>query len=528
MWRREVVAVVRGCLSLGIGFLLLGGSLATTAFGAEKDEGGQEPASLGAELFMKEWTPGEPSTHGGDGLGPVYNDTSCVACHNLGGVGGAGPKNKNVQLISASVTPVEAETPGDRRAKLRATRRELAASTAKLTGKELPRSRSQGEPVDRNPLIALHAGFRESSSVMVHRYGPERDYESWRIQTLDPERGGLLIMTTRFGGEGRTLQQTATALTFSIPFEYGHFTLSRAQLNPAALFGVGLIDAIPDAAIEASTEGPFVSFPGIKGRVSRLPDGRLGRFGWKAQAATLDRFVLTACAVELGLDVPGHAQAENPRSPAYRVPGIDLTRAECQALTQFVRGLPAPIERTPSAPTEAAIVTKGRAAFERIGCAACHVPKLGPVEGIYSDLLLHEMGNPLSDTGSYSPVAPSREENDGTLPGLMPDGPLAFRNAVPPVKGPSRGEWRTPPLWGVRDSGPYLHDGRAETLEQAIAFHDGEAAAITAAYFKLATGERQAVLRFLKSLTAPSPVISRDFGREAPDFIKPLGTVGLR
>ena len=304
---------------------------------------------------------------------------------------------------------------------------------AKRSGKELPKPRAEGEPVDRSPLIELHAGFQESSAVMVHRYGPERDYESWRIQTLDPERVGL--PSFRFGGEARIFQQSARASAFSIPFECGHFTLSPAELNPAPLFGVGLIDAIPDAAIEATLKEVFVGFPGIKGRVSRLSDGRLGRFGWKAQAATLEGFVLTACAVELGLEVPGHAQAGNPRSPTYRAPGMDLTRAECEALTQFVRGLPAPAERTPSAPAEAAIVTKGRVTFERTGCAACHVPKLGPVEGIYSDLLLHEMGPQLSDTGSYDLVTPGPEENEGTLPGLMPDGPLAFRGASPRSRG---------------------------------------------------------------------------------------------
>ena len=70
--------------------------------------------------------------------------------------------------------------------------------------------------------------------------------------------------------------------------------------------------------------------------------------------------------------------------------------------------------------------------------------------------------------------------------------------------GASRQEWRTPPLWGVRDSGPYLHDGRAETLEQAIALHGGEGRHTALRYFALSPGGRATVIAFLKSLIAPT------------------------
>src|SRR5262249_54824392 len=57
--------------------------------------------ALGRELFLREWVPNDPRSHGGDGLGPVFNDSSCVACHNQGGPGGGGPASKNVDLLSA-------------------------------------------------------------------------------------------------------------------------------------------------------------------------------------------------------------------------------------------------------------------------------------------------------------------------------------------------------------------------------------------------------------------------------------------
>ena len=71
------------------------------------------------------------------------------------------------------------------------------------------------------------------------------------------------------------------------------------------------------------------------------------------------------------------------------------------------------------------------------------------------------------------------------------------------IIGALRQEWRTPPLWGVRDSGPYLHDGRAETLEQAIAFHGGQAKRSVDGFFQLKPEEQMQLITFLKSLTAP-------------------------
>ena len=95
---------------------------------------------------------------------------------------------------------------------------------------------------------------------------------------------------------------------------------------------------------------------------------------------------------------------------------------------------------------------EGRRLFVAVGCATCHMPSLGGVQGIFSDLLLHDMGQSLSDSGMYYGV-----ESPGSF------------------AGPSAQEWRTPPLWGYRDSGPYLHDGRAQNLEQVVALHEGQA-----------------------------------------------------
>ena len=139
---------------------------------------------------------------------------------------------------------------------------------------------------------------------------------------------------------------------------------------------------------------------------------------------------------------------------------------ECDALTAYVRSLPAPVARAPADAKDEAATRAGEATFRSIGCADCHLPKLGDVEGIYSDLLLHDMGPRLGDSGVYGVF--ERGAEGGRSPRLAEGPPGRDAPATPQ-------EWRTPPLWGLRDSGPYLHDGRAETIDQAITLHGGQA-----------------------------------------------------
>ena len=77
------------------------GARSATAAEPVKEGAKQAQIALGSELFSREWIPNDPRSHGGDGLGPMYNESSCVACHNLGGPGGAGPVSKNVDIITA-------------------------------------------------------------------------------------------------------------------------------------------------------------------------------------------------------------------------------------------------------------------------------------------------------------------------------------------------------------------------------------------------------------------------------------------
>jgi RNA polymerase sigma factor (sigma-70 family) len=408
----------------------------------------RDEEARGEVLFVKEWVPNDPRSHAGDGLGPVYNETSCVACHGLGSPGGAGPESKNVVLITANPN-----------------------GCGTTTG-----------------LDKFHPGFRGSRSAVLHRFGTEHQYASWRRRFIgssknDPSNPPPIRGEASINSRIQALKEQTTPdhrvreRSPSLESVNG-FSLSLAERNTPPLFGIGRIDEIPSQVIIDKAAGQSDA---IRGRVSRTREGRVGRFGWKAQVASLHEFVRGACANELGLEVPGHSQAPSPVAPSSKPPGLDLTEADCDAMVAYVRSLPAPVVVDPSGPQGTDDMRAGRVLFAEVGCAACHTPVLGDVKGIYSDLLLHDMGQSLSDSGSSYGI----------------DGPSS------PV-GPSAREWRTPPLWGYRDSGPYLHDGRAQNLAEAIALHDGQARASAHRYFGLNSLERAQVEVFLKSLVAPA------------------------
>jgi CxxC motif-containing protein (DUF1111 family) len=398
-------------------------------------------------LFQKVWQPGEPSPAGGDGLGPLFNENSCVGCHHLGGVGGAGGNNRNVTLLTAFAGPP---------------------------------NREKGDPVFQGELEDLHPGFRNQTSIVLHKHAtsPTDDARLTRIRTYDTV-------------------QTRDAL----------IALKTSTRSTPALFGDGLIDRISDSDIlNGETRSSTTMFPEIKGRASRLKDGRIGRFGWKGQSATLRDFVLGACANELGLEVPGHHQLTLDSQKRFDPKSLkaDLSDTETELLVRFVASLARPVVR----PVDIVLTSHGARVFEAIGCATCHSPKLGNVSGVYSDLLLHDLGALFRDSGGGYGMS--------SVPGRIVDGSTSTGDPAPSGTGEAGPtEWRTVPLWGVADSAPYLHDGRAGTLDEAIRLHGGEAAETARRYAKLPFGDRQALLAFLHSLRAPAVSSRNSPGKSA-------------
>jgi CxxC motif-containing protein (DUF1111 family) len=264
---------------------------------------------------------------------------------------------------------------------------------------------------------------------------------------------------------------------------------------PPPVFGMGLIEAITDATILALADSADANGDGISGRpnyvlpAAYLSAGgapRIGRFGRKSQVSDLIQQTVEAYHQDIGITSDFIVTENvNPLSSVHAAtadvtPDPEVPASTVLAVVHYLRAL-AP----PAAGAETDSRRDGQVLFTQIGCAACHVPSLptgpSPIAALanrqaelYSDLLLHDMGDALADN--------------------RPDGSASGR------------EWRTTPLWGLRLMRRFLngeafllHDGRARTVEEAITFHGGEGAASRNAFMNLTPAERSALLDFVES-----------------------------
>ncbi len=252
-----------------------------------------------------------------------------------------------------------------------------------------------------------------------------------------------------------------------------------ARRTTPDLFGFGLLDAVPDQTLLALADPDDTNGDGISGRVNRFFDGRIGRFGRKALVPSLAEFNEGAFQVEQGVTVPnipdeGTVAGQPMPQGVDPLPEPELDGPNVALADAFVQFLAPPTPRDLNRRAR-----DGLTVFLEVGCADCHVPSLRtgnhPVEALsnklvqaYTDLLLHDMGPELADI----------------CLGL--------------VAGKS--EFRTEPLMGLRFGRRFLHDGRARTIEEAIGFHGGEAAASRAEFQSLSDDRRRALLEFLNSL----------------------------
>lgn len=270
------------------------------------------------------------------------------------------------------------------------------------------------------------------------------------------------------------------------PFAPDH----RGLRSPRALFGLGLLEAVADATLEALADPSDADGDGVSGRVNRVWDEaeqrtRAGRFGWKANEPSLLQQVAAAYVEDMGVTssyFPREAVAGQPGHDDGLDDDPELPDDDLASVTFFLRTLAVPARRRVNDPT----VRRGQDLFAQVGCAACHVPTLATASlaGVpevagqtihpYADLLLHDMGDDLADG----------------RPDFLADGR----------------EWRTPPLWGlglaetVQGHTDLLHDGRARGAEEAILWHGGEARAARDRFMALAADARSALLAFLMSL----------------------------
>ena len=331
------------------------------------------------------------------GLGPIFNDVSCVACHDAGGTGGA--SRRTVTRFGRTVNGVF-------------------------------------DPLER--------------------------------------QGGSLLQERSINPGIREV----------VPREAN--TVARRVTTP--LFGAGLIEAIPDSTIVLGTLARKPA--GIAGKVSVVRDvvsgkNLIGRFGWKAQQATLLAFSGDAYVNEMGVTNRFFPTENAPNGNVELLARFDRVadvedeidpldgKADIDRAADFMRLLAPP----PRGPATASSVA-GEAIFSRLDCAVCHTPSMRTgrnviaalsekTVGLYSDLLLHDMG----------------ALGDGIAQGTA-----------------GTRDMRTAPLWGLRSRPTWLHDGRANTIDQAVRGHAGEAQSSRDRYVALTAAERQQLLDFLNTL----------------------------
>ena len=330
--------------------------------------------------------------------------------------------------------------------------------------------------------------------------GPAFNGNSCAVCHSVPSVGGVSAMTEVRGGyrdeDGKFHELNGGTLyhLFSTPPHRCQVQIPPeanviARRAPIPLFGAGLVEAIADETILALEDPDDRDGNGIRGRAARIIDvvagrERIGRFGWKAQHATLLGFSGDAYRNEMGItndlfpdEVALGIDAERLKlcSPKRGVEDVRNRRTGMRGIDNFESFMKflAPIERGPID----AEVSAGEVVFQTTGCALCHTPVLTtganrnplfdrkPV-ALYSNLLLHDVG-----TG------------DGIEQSAA-----------------GAGEIRTPALWGLRFRRPLLHDGSAATAEDAILRHTQEAAGVTDKYRKLPPSLQRQLVAFLNSL----------------------------
>jgi len=406
--------------------------------------------SVGNSFFRNPWVIAPSSTTARDGLGPLFNTNGCQNCHIKDGRGHA-PQEDDIHAVSLLI-------------------RLSIPATSEEQRERLHREGGIADPVYGGQLQDFAIPGVEPEGQVAVRYLP------WSMVLDDGTSVSL-----------RWPQFSIESLNYG-PL-HPEIMLSPRIAPP--MIGLGLLEAIPDAALEALADPEDRDGDGISGRLNRVWDQArqttaIGRFGWKAGQPTLRQQNAAAFNGDLGITstlfVTDECTTEEVacrRAPNGGAP--EVSDKILQSVTFYSQNLAVPARRNVKEPE----VLVGEQLFDEIGCGSCHTPTLttgdahwpwlaGQTIHPYSDLLLHDMGERLADN----------------RPEFLASGQ----------------EWRTPPLWGigltkaVTGQESYLHDGRAESLQEAILWHGGEAAASQGRFRALAAEQRAALLAFLRSL----------------------------
>lgn len=394
----------------------------------------------GRNLFRQVWVVAPAQDADVDGLGPVYNRLSCLACHAKNGRGFA------------------PDSPGE----------EMRAVLVRLS---IPGTGTHGEPI---PHPAYGDQLNELGVPGVPAEGHARIHYRTEVVALS---------------DGETVELRRPVLDFKAlrfgPLEPS--VMTSVRIAPP-VFGLGLLEAVSDGTLAslAKRPGPRSGRPNL---VWSTTLGRtvFGRFGAKANQPDLVHQVAGAFIGDLGITsalFPSEncTKVQTDCSKAATGGSPELSPEQMEDVTLYLQMLAVPQRRNVDAPE----VRAGERLFESFGCAECHVPRLetgghptrpelsAQTIHPYTDLLLHDMGSGLAD-GRPDHEANGREWRTAPLWGIG----LAER-------------------FGERVG--YLHDGRARTILEAILWHGGQAADARESVVTATRAERSALLRFLESL----------------------------
>jgi CxxC motif-containing protein (DUF1111 family) len=427
---------------------------ATTIFETNRNAFSQPAANLEVErrghffmgnaFFNSAWIVAPATAGARDGLGPLFNARSCDQCHANDGRGAPPlqPGERPVALVLQFATP----TPG-------------------------PNNEPGSDP----------------------HYGS--NFNPFAIGDIPPEGNVRIEHRTIEGTFADGEPYTLIAPTYIFE-ELAYGPLSpETRFSPRiapSVFGVGLLEAIPEAQILERADPDDSNGDGISGRPNYVWDSVkkqrvIGRFGWKANQPDIAHQTAGAFSQEIGMttSLRPEPNCTNIQIACLEAPDGGSPEISDEIFTRIVeyqRMLAVPARRNLNDPQ----VKQGAALFASAGCAACHRPTFttGEVADApwlsrqtihpFTDMLLHDMGPDLADGRADF-------EASGT-------------------------EWRTPPLWGmglqqaVNGHTRYLHDGRARNASEAILWHGGEAERAREAYKKMSKLEREALLKFLDSL----------------------------
>jgi CxxC motif-containing protein (DUF1111 family) len=400
--------------------------------------------ATGNAFFNQAWTEAPSSTESRDGLGPLFNARSCSACHFKDGRGRP---------------PLEDET-------------ELGSMLLRIGAP----GTAPGEAPLADPI-----------------YGDQ--LQPFGIDEV-PGEGTPRVTYTRLTGryaDGEGYELLAPTYSIDAP-SHGPF-VDGLRISPRvapAMIGLGLLEAIPEERLRELEDPVDADADGISGRINRVWDVAaqqlaVGRFGWKAEQPSVRQQAAGAFVGDMGITssvFPDQDCTDSETECRNAMGGGDpeITDELLERVVRYSQLLAVPA-RLNFADED---VLRGKALFSELGCQGCHTPNhrtsgSAVLEEVrdqsiwpYTDLLLHEMGDALSDDR--------------------------------PSFAAAGNEWRTPPLWGlghypiVNGHDRLLHDGRARGVAEAVLWHGGEAEAAKQAFVDLPAPDRLDLVAFVESL----------------------------